>query len=918
MRIISTFCFTVLFAFALFAHDGNFLAIKNVNISSLGNQIVYDFDIENKLKIPFVDVEIEFLVNGNVIEVIEYANLGEEELYSDRFIIPKKMINIDDDVVEIEVAKILGQEYHWASWTNEDDAGENLRQGNNVGSYEIYGDAPYRMKINDASGSANTVPIALILHDGVPLEYILDLNPVTPVFPWLEYVDIYIKKSSESNFGAPITFNDLSDTAFSNLFTTKSVENTVLKQKAFDQSIAEKDANHTIVFKEAYNANLDLNYTNLFYYLWYATINIPSSVLSSKGFTDSDQLDVRVKFSMWEFDVNTRKNVNYSTYLRIFREKETLPKLPSWYRGDTHLHTIYSENIGEFGSPLSPTKEAAKSIGIDWITTTDHTSDLDNFGSRKIQENWQAQLDEIVALNNEDQSMIYIRAQEASLNNAERKIVHFLGYPSPDDPLSGVFLGDGGGDRPLVSNTSRWVTTALNDLTATGGFAYGAHPFATEDDLGFLVGGGLWNLGDRDFPVNGQQFNNALGEVSCNNPSVGSDLYSKEDNQLVKESLKGTQIWNVRNALAVADNPHDPYNISGNVTPFMPVPEDEIESHINRFRQGQEITNFVNIKGLKMKNGNPDLTNWKLYYAGGSDAHGAFNFSNTSHVSTSILGIGNLGGNVDDNAVGRINTLTYCPNGMGANGENVLRALQNGNTTISDGPIMVQGVSTNGENAENEVMMGEDVVISVEDSAAAFVNMQYVTTPEFGNVVEIITIMGTENGEFSLAQPAANFAALENQFSYSISNLIEQFSQNDTTGTITTSNLVNKYFYIRHELKTTVNYGSNSPRIHETDHYRSFTNPVWIKIEDPTLTPIFENKELERATTIYPNPVKEVLHVITNVILDEVIIYDLNGKALRAEMIDNAIDVSMLQGGTYFLEIRKGNGVARKKFVIAK
>ena len=66
-----------------------------------------------------------------------------------------------------------------------------------------------------------------------------------------------------------------------------------------------------------------------------------------------------------------------------------------------------------------------------------------------------------------------------------------------------------------------------------------------------------------------------------------------------------------------------------------------------------------------------------MYYSAGTDAHGSFNYTNTDDVFLGAF----TSYDVHDNAVGKLSTLTYCPNGMGANGQHILSALKNGNTT---------------------------------------------------------------------------------------------------------------------------------------------------------------------------------------------------------------------------------------------
>ncbi|HNF49349.1 MAG TPA: hypothetical protein PLF48_08225, partial [Chitinophagales bacterium] len=336
---------------------------------------------------------------------------------------------------------------------------------------------------------------------------------------------------------------------------------------------------------------------------------------------------------------------NPITYLRVFRTANNLPSITNWYKGDTHLHSIYTQNTAEQGLPLPATKDAAKLMGIDWIITTDHTSDFDNYGDGNVNNNWSKLGTEVVALNAADPTMMYIRGQEVALKNSIGKLVHFLGYPSYSNPTTAGFLGDGNGDATPTNVT---IDNALNSLFLSNGFCYAAHPFATNDELSPLVNGGIWNLGDDDFTINGNNFPQTGGNIICNDPTITSDVLvsnGNDPNKFVKDALKGGQIWNERSSMLTTDSPDDPYNIGGGHTPFAAWPND-LTQHWNRFRQGLEIINFINKKGLLLKNSNDAIQNWKFYLSAGTDAHGSFNYSTTNYVQSFL---GNLGGSIQNN-----------------------------------------------------------------------------------------------------------------------------------------------------------------------------------------------------------------------------------------------------------------------------
>ena len=164
-------------------------------------------------------------------------------------------------------------------------------------------------------------------------------------------------------------------------------------------------------------------------------------------------------------------------------------------------------------------------------------------------------------------------------------------------------------------------------------------------------------------------------------------FFNYQNGKLIKDGIKGAQIWNVRNSLVTRGDANDPWDVLNISDPFTQFDTTSFSFHIKKFRQAQEVTNFINQLGLQLKN-QDDSTykNWKMYISAGADAHGSFNFSNTDD----FCGVG-VGGSISSNAVGKLATLAYSEEGMGANGENVLKAMYEGNTTLSDGPILSIG-----------------------------------------------------------------------------------------------------------------------------------------------------------------------------------------------------------------------------------
>lgn len=66
---------------------------------------------------------------------------------------------------------------------------------------------------------------------------------------------------------------------------------------------------------------------------------------------------------------------------------------------------------------------------------------------------------------------------------------------------------------------------------------------------------------------------------------------------------------------------------------------------------------------------------------------------------------------------------------------------------------------------------------------------------------------------------------------------------------------------------------------------------------------------------IYPNPTTDFLKFDTNAKIDAVQVFDISGKAVNAQLIDNQVDVRNLQNGVYLLKITTAEGTSSQKFI---
>ncbi len=139
--------------------------------------------------------------------------------------------------------------------------------------------------------------------------------------------------------------------------------------------------------------------------------------------------------------------------LRVTISDEKLPVLPGWKNGDTHLHSSLTNDQIEFGASLDQTREAAQLFGLDFITITDHSYDLDDLPEDYLTNDpdlvkWKESRDTIEAMNQED-DLTVIPGEEISVANARGSTVHFLHF---NDPTYFPGSGDSGEDWPNLKS----------------------------------------------------------------------------------------------------------------------------------------------------------------------------------------------------------------------------------------------------------------------------------------------------------------------------------------------------------------------------------------------------------------------------------------------------------------------------------
>ena len=469
------------------------------------------------------------------------------------------------------------------------------------------------------------------------------------------------------------------------------------------------------------------------------------------------------------------------TYLRVRLAAPPLPQIPGWYRGDIHYHSGFTDNPAERGYPLDVTKQAALQAGFDWVLLADHSTDLN--AERYAQEEREAkQLS--------DGRFVYIVGEEvtvASNKPASTDTLHMLALPSPDDPDKGfpdanpadgavIMTGDGSVGSPGMP-----LSEALRRIVAAGGFAYAAHP---DDPISPLLRGGSWDM-DAD--------------------------YLAPDGKSLAPGLVGLEPWNRATDLT-ADDARDPFCERLDAPPASCFRPDSEASQYARLEKSFAQSWLPLLKrGLEVRSATGDAPGFETFIAAGSDAHGDWNYEATMDVTDFLHSLNRLTGYAEDNALGKIGTAVECPQGMGRRGQNVLHALREGRSVLTNGPLLVGGFDLNGNGLladPEDAFIGQ--AVTLRSSQLQSLRLEWVSNGEFGPFTSIRMIVGSSQGEsvpVEVSVPAAKALASDGLFPLDLHQALQHLGGN--------------WGYIRFEART---------RSKDGTEYRCYTNPIWVRI----------------------------------------------------------------------------------------
>lgn len=197
---------------------------------------------------------------------------------------------------------------------------------------------------------------------------------------------------------------------------------------------------------------------------------------------------------------------------------EALPIAPGYAAGEMHCHTHYSADHVEYGATPEVLQQAAKAVGLDFVSCTDHAYDFaftqEDFTKEADSPvpRFQKLREEIAALPSTDENgnrlPLMIAGEEVSAGNSKGENVHMT-VLGPEGYLPG--LGDCG-RYWLENRPTRSIKQILN---MTEAHCFAAHPFQQMGLLEkFVFRRGYWKPEDLNLSgkhaIRGIQFWNGI------------------------------------------------------------------------------------------------------------------------------------------------------------------------------------------------------------------------------------------------------------------------------------------------------------------------------------------------------------------------------------------------------------------------
>lgn len=500
-------------------------------------------------------------------------------------------------------------------------------------------------------------------------------------------------------------------------------------------------------------------------------------------------------------------------YCRVFRSSHGLPNVDSsrWFYGDTHYHTVYTDNSAEIGNPIDATAGAARAVGLSWICLTDHSNDLD---SDEDAENFKDGLPHPPFTRPQPQSTVAkwtdFLDQVAAIN-AQGDLAMIAG-----SEVNFAVLKD---DFPGVPDDIFAHTLVL-------GLESAAVPVKGEGQDGM----GLFS------PIGKDAEAGESGNIPAGNTSVFQASRAHGDTLAMWELLDYLES-NFPGCAVFLAHPYDEFSVNSVSWTFLmqrnPWHED---SGSWPYEPGVAASyHHPLFKGFQVWNGNPGFGNGigkddgallggidkydtilqndlaafdpakKLFIIGGSDAHGDFS-SYTSRGELYDWDIMQKRRSLVY-VMGKVRTAVYIDDGA-VTPATVLDALGRGRSVLTNGPMAGFAVELDGV----DYIPGDHLIVNRSDLPGMKLKFHWATTPEFGPM---------ETVKLKVVGPSWIRTPI------TLRNLADT-----GTRTVTIPNTMPGYsgwYALRVEAETDPAQALfREPDV--TYPYRCYTNPIWINI----------------------------------------------------------------------------------------
>jgi len=232
---------------------------------------------------------------------------------------------------------------------------------------------------------------------------------------------------------------------------------------------------------------------------------LPSYLFPAEGFYEIDsELIYQINGKIRNLHQDNYRSISHEPF-EIYISNEALPSFEGWHWGDLHVHSNFTDDQVEFGAPIEETIHCARSIGLDFVSFTDHSFDFEDVGlnSEPTPQKWEDFSAEINLQSKKNSDFILLPGEEVSTGNHLNQNVHCLVignenfYPGSGDGAKVLFK-----NKPTIPLTNLVKQVQANE---TNMIIAAAHPGdIPPQSQKIVLNRGCWN--DKDLLSNGLDY----------------------------------------------------------------------------------------------------------------------------------------------------------------------------------------------------------------------------------------------------------------------------------------------------------------------------------------------------------------------------------------------------------------------------